>query len=263
MNDPARVALATAQDASTALGVPRASGFLAGLRAFFRGVSWVMGSPSVWPLAAVPIVIAMITVAGATFAGIRIADHYVAPLAAQQGIGAVLAVVWRIFLYIVAALLALVLGFSIAQPLSAPALDALAKRRARALGITEFPDTPAFRSMMRSIRVVGLSLLVGVPLVGGLSVVTVLVPPASFVTIPAKLFVAAVLAAWDIFDTPFGLAGLGVRARIAWMRANFAASVALGLVFAVVALVPGLGLFLIPMAVAGATDLWAASRRSV
>ncbi|MFO0672529.1 MAG: EI24 domain-containing protein [Polyangiaceae bacterium] len=238
-------------------------GFGAGLRALFRGVAWVMGSPSVWPLAAVPVVIAFVLVGAATAGGLVLAERLVAPLVAAQGLAAVVAVVGRIFFSLVALLVALALGISLAQPLAAPALDALAKRRARELGVTAFADVGPLAAMGRSIRVVGLALLVGVPTIAALSLVTIFVPALAIVSVPAKFFVAGVLAAWDIFDTPFGLAGMGVRARLAFMRESFGACVAIGLAFAAVALVPGLGLFAIPMAVAGATEVWAAKAARV
>lgn len=241
-------------------------GFLDGGRALFRGVRWVIGTPSVWPLAMVPAALALILVVGFTAGGYFLGDKFLlsmlpgAATSGESAVGVIVSVVVGVLVFVISAIVGLLVGLSLAQPLSAPALDALAKKRARELGVTHFVESPALPSMARSLRVVGLALVVGLPLILLLSLVTLLFPPASIVTFPLKFAVAAWLAAWDIFDYPFAFGALGVRARIAWLRQNAGAAFAFGLGFAAVALVPGLGLFAIPMGVAGATDLWVRSQ---
>ena len=81
------------------------------------------------------------------------------------------------------------------------------------------------------------------------------VPFAVVVTIPLKLLVTAMMVSWDLFDYPFGLRAMRVRDRLAWMSANLRAVVPFGLLAALALCVPVLGLFLLPVGVAGATEL--------
>lgn len=242
----------------------RSLGFFDGARALFGGVRFVVTTPRVWPLAAVPAMLALVLVTGTTALGFVFGDRALARALPDTSTAAIVAgFLGRVLLFFVSAIVGLFVGLSLAQPLAAPALDAIAKRRAVALGITQFPTTTALAQMARSLRVVLVALAVGLPIVLALSVITLLVPAAAPVTVPLKFVVVAWLAAWDVFDYAFGLGGLGVRARLVWLRRHAAAAFAFGLAFSAVALVPGLGLFVLPMGVAGSTQLWAASSRSL
>ena len=66
--------------------------------------------------------------------------------------------------------------------------------------------------------------------------------------------VSAVLA-WDFLDYPLGLRGLGVRARLRWVRRHFGAFTLFGVLWAGLCVVPGVVLVLLPMGVAGATRM--------
>lgn len=229
-----------------------------GARALFGGVRYVMGSPSVWPLAIVPVLMCIATVTACTWAGYSFGADALAPHLPTGGVtGSVLKALADVLLFVLCLIVGLVVGLSLAQPLSAPALDALAKRRARALGVSNFTESGPAASVFRSLRVVSLALLVGLPILLALSLITLLVPPAAALTLPAKFLVASWLATWDVFDYAFGLGALGVRERLAWLSRHGMAAFAFGLALAAVALIPGLGLFVLPMGVAGATELWA------
>lgn len=240
---------------------PRELGFGDGLRSLFGGVRWLIGSPSAWPLAAVPCFVGLVLVIATSWGVFALGSHFFDPYlggggAASSFVRFLAGLLWLI----VSVVLGLVVGLSLAQAASAPALDALAKKRARELGVVTFVDTPPLAAAWRSLRVVTLALCVGLPVIGALSIVTMLFPVAAVVTLPLKFMVAAWLATWDVFDYAFGLEGLGVRARLQFLARHGAAAFAFGLAFAAVALVPGLGLLVLPMGVAGSTDLWVKSR---
>jgi uncharacterized protein involved in cysteine biosynthesis len=111
--------------------------------------------------------------------------------------------------------------------------------------------------LARSLGVALLGLAVSVPILGALAAVSFFFPAAAVVCVPLKLLTLALLAAWDLLDYPFSQRGMGVRARLAWMRARFGRVLAFGLCAALVLLVPGIGLFVLPMGVAGAARLFA------
>ncbi|MBX3229396.1 MAG: EI24 domain-containing protein [Labilithrix sp.] len=237
--------------------MPRRLGFLDGLRAFFGGIGFVLFRPKMWGWAAIPIFVATLlfgaTGALAIWGGASLADQVLS--GATSGWAA--AGLWglRVLFWIVGLLLAFLLALTLAQPLSGFALDAIARRQELALGGRTWPDQPLFPSLFRSLRVTLFALAVSLPLLLLLSVVTLLFPPASVVTVPLKLAVAGFAISYDFLDYPLGLRGEEVGARAAFLRRHAAAVLGFGLAASVVLLVPGLGLLLLPFGVAGATRL--------
>src|SRR5258705_372378 len=76
-----------------------------------------------------------------------------------------------------------------------------------------------------------------------------------------KFLVGGWLLAWPFLDYPLGLGGLGAGARLLWAGRNFGAFTAFGLGWAVLLVVPGTFLLVLPMGVAGATQLVVAGER--
>jgi CysZ protein len=161
----------------------------------------------------------------------------------------------RVLFWIVGLLIALVVAFSLAQPLSGFALEAIARRQEQALGGRTWPDQPFLAGALRSLRVSLTALALGLPVLALLALITFVAPPASVVTIPLKFLVTGLMAAYDFIDYPFSVRGAGVRERLAFMRANLSAVLGFGVAVALILLVPGAGLFLLPFGVAGATRL--------
>ena len=75
------------------------------------------------------------------------------------------------------------------------------------------------------------------------------------VTVPLKFVVTGVLAAYDLLDYPLSQRGQSVADRVAFIRANLAAVLGFGVATAALLLIPGVGLFLLPFGVAGATRM--------
>ena len=99
-------------------------------------------------------------------------------------------------------------------------------------------------------------------MLGVLLLIGLVFPPAIVVTVPLKLTVGALVVAWDLLDYPFGLRGVRVRERIAFIRANFRSVLGFGACASLVLLIPGVGLLvLLPLGVAGATQLVAEVER--
>lgn len=147
------------------------------------------------------------------------------------------------------------IGLSLAQPLAGPALEQLVRRREAALGADPKPATSFLADMWRSLQSLLIGYAVGLPLLALLFAVSLLVPAAVVITVPAKLLVAAGTMAWDICDYPMSVSGLPVRARLALLWRYRAAVGGIGLGLAIGALVPCGALLLLPAGVAGAAQL--------
>jgi CysZ protein len=220
-----------------------ALGFFAGVRALFGGVAFIVTTPSAWGWAMIPVLVAgLLFGGGATLAiwgGNQLSDH----------------LLLRILFWAVGLVVAFVLAMSLAQPLSGFALDAIARKQELALGGRTWPSQPALTGALRSLRVTLTALAIGLPILAVLALVTFLFPPAGVVTVPLKFLVTGVLAAYDLLDYPLSQRGRSVGDRLVFIRANFAAVLGFGVATAALLLIPGVGLFLLPFGVAGATRM--------
>lgn len=236
-----------------------ALGFFAGVRALFGGLGFVVTTPGTWPWATVPVVLAALLFGGSTalaiWGGGELAARLVDPTHDVYR--------WalKIVLWIVGIVIGFLVSLSLAQPVSGFALEAIARKQERALGGPTWPDQPFVRGVLRSLRVSLTALAISLPLLALLAAITLLFPPASVVTVPLKLIVTGLAAAYDLLDYPFSVRGVDVAARIAFMRANFWAVLGFGVSAAALLLIPGMALFLLPFGVAGAARLVVAGDR--
>jgi uncharacterized protein involved in cysteine biosynthesis len=152
-------------------------------------------------------------------------------------------------------LLAILAAVSLAQPLSGPALETLARRQEGALGARAWPEEPYLRGLWRGLRVNLTGLAVSGPLLGLLLLVDLLFPPAAVVTAPLKFLVSSALVGWDLLDYPLSVRGWRVRDRWRWIRAHHRPFLGFGMACAALLLIPGLGLLLLPVGAAGAARL--------
>jgi CysZ protein len=228
-----------------------------GLGAVGGGIGFIVANPSVWGYALVPIAWLIVLLCGLGIVGVW---------GAWRGSWALLGTElswwghvggWLLsaLLAVVALVLALVLAVVLAQPLSGFALEAIARAREQALtGWTPEP-LPLAAALFMSARVALATLLVGGSALGVLLVVGFLVPPAALVMAPLNFLVGSWLLAWNFLDYPLSLHGLGLRARLRWAGRNFGAFTAFGVLWAFLLVVPGMFLLVLPMGVAGATEL--------
>ncbi len=239
------------------LAAPAQPRALDGASSFAAGARFVVLRPSSWRYAIVPVIAAVCTTLALAVPAVWGASKLAEGLAALLGIAAdgTAATVFRVVLSVAMLPLVALVGVALAQPLSGPALDDLARTHEAALGGVVRPDGPLLDGVLRGLRVTLTSLAVALPVLGLLTVVELFVPPAMVVTLPLKFAVTALLVAWDMLDYPLSQRQMGVRARLAWMRANLGAAFSFGAMAALVLLVPGAGLFVLPIGVAGATHL--------
>jgi len=155
----------------------------------------------------------------------------------------------------VALLLSVVVAMSLAQPISGFALERIARAQDKRLGGREWPAEATLPSMLRSLQVTFTALAMGLPVLAALTVVSILVPPAAIVTVPLKFVVTALMIAWDFLDYPLSVRGVTVSGRLRFVGTHFWTVLGFGVAAGFVLLVPGIGLLLLPIGVAGATRL--------
>lgn len=230
-----------------------------GLRSFFGGFGFILSNPGVWPLALVPVAVAL-----ALFGGLGyLAAELVPPrIEALFGDPAARGTAWGVVAWLVKALaLALALlaaalvSFGLAQPLSGPALERIVRRVEAQLGAPPWPNTSFIADIARSLQTVIVGFAFALPLLALLFVIDVFVPPAIVVTFPAKLVVTALMITWDLCDYPLSIRGVGAGERVAFFRRNSRAALGFGLGLALISLVPCLIVLALPAGVAGAARL--------
>ncbi len=234
----------------------RPPSLLLGARSFVRGARWLITDPKQWPYAMVPALFAMVIVTVCGGAGVWAALRISAPLRARDALGwQIVGALETLAVGIGAVGIGVLLGLSLAQPAAGFALDQISRRIDVSLGGVDRPDGAWWETTWRGLRVTLAGLAVSLPIFALLLVIGMVVPFAVFVTVPLKFVLGSLLVAWDLLDYPFGLRAMRVRERVRWMRANFRAVLGFGASAAVLLLVPGVGLLVLPLGVAGATQL--------
>jgi CysZ protein len=230
---------------------------LGAIDAFFGGIGFILATPRMWPLAIVPAAVLTVLVIGLTALGVWGAAESSALLFGQdRGIwGSIGYWILTVFLALIGLLIALVLALAVAEPLSAFALERISA--AQQLALTGFaPKSPSLlAAMWLSLCCISFALVLGGLTLVVLFLIDFFFPPATIVTVPLKMLVCSWMVAWNLLDYPLGLRGMGLLARLNWVGRHFGAFTLFGFLWAMVAVVPGIILVLLPMGVAGATRL--------
>lgn len=256
MDHPAAQAVG---DAPVRSGRP---GIATGALALLFGLRWLWQRRDLWSLAAVPALLVLVLGTSGAGAGIYLGYHYTQELLAlHAGLDGAGLVVFLLSLLaaLIAAGLGLLLGTSLAVPLSGPALERIAEAMRVHLGLPE-PAGQGVSGLVHSLAATALTWFAGLVGVGVLSLIGVLAPIVTPVTLPLKGALLAVLLTFDLGDPAFGMMGMSLRARLAWLRERKGAALGFGGLAALLLGVPVLGLFVLPAAVAGVTYLIGAER---
>lgn len=234
-------------------------GFFAGTRALFSGFGFIARTPAMWPLALVPVAVAGL----ATLVLGGAASALLLPkIAAALGQHAVLAVVAQVLAGMLVLVVAALVGMSVAQPLSGPALNRIVRRIEALDGAPPRPETGFVEDMGRALSSMLVGYAFGLPLLALLAIISFFVPPAAVVTFPLKLVVLALLFSWDLCDYPLSIQGLPVAARISLVARHLRAMIGFGFGIALLSLIPGAALLVLPIGVAGAARLMRQIERS-
>jgi CysZ protein len=227
------------------------------LEAFVGGIGFVLVTPRVWIYAVVPMSMLLLLTCGFIGLGTWGAHHLTTwVIGPDSGVWGQ-AGYWcmMIAFVVVSILFALVLALSLAQPLSGFALESIAHAQEFALTKTAAPKSPFIACMVSTTKAVVIALLVGGTLLVLLFLVSFFFPPAAVVTVPLKVLVCGWMLAWDFIDYPLAMRGVGLEERFAWVGRNFGAFTLFGVLWALLIVVPGVQLLILPMGVAGATRL--------
>jgi CysZ protein len=239
----------------------RRVGLFGGMGALFESIGWLVTTPSVWGWAIIPVAIAVLLMTSLSVLGVwgsdLLVNHLLSGGSAWAEVGACLL---KALAFALAIVVALLVALALAQPLSGFALEAIARAQERKLGGTEWPKQKS--AFLRSLGVNLTSLALGLPILAILTLVDLIFPPAATVCVPLKFVVSALMIAWDFLDYPLSVRGLSIGARLTWIRTHFLATLGFGLAAGFVLLVPGVGLLLLPVGVAGAARLVVAVDRA-
>ena len=227
---------------------------LSAIDAFFGGVGFVLATPRVWGLAVVPAVILVILFGGFLALGVWGASELDRVLFGNS-LGSWGTVGYWVVLVLVAVLIALLLALALTEPLAGFALERISRAQQRALTGVDLAPPSLIPALWLSICSVSFGVVLGGTTLVALFLLNVVYPPAVVVTVPLKVLVCAWMLAWDLLDYPLGLRGLGLWRRLKWVMRHFGAFTLFGLIWAMVAVVPGVVLVLLPMGVAGATRM--------
>jgi uncharacterized protein involved in cysteine biosynthesis len=232
-------------------------GIGAAVDGFVGGIAFILFTPPMWIWALVPAVTMLVLMCGSgallAWGEVELLNSVFGP---DRGTwGAIGYWLLMILLSLVALLIAVLLGLTLAQPLSGFALEKIAHAQERKLTGHAGPGVPFITSLLVNLRTVTFTLLVGGTVLATLFAINVFFPPAAVVTVPLKFFVCSWMLAWDFIDYPLGLRGLGPLARMRWVMRNFGAFTLFGVMWAGLCVVPGVVLLVLPMGVAGATRM--------
>jgi CysZ protein len=235
----------------------RLAGFRDGLKGPFKGVSFLLRRPSLWPLALVPAAVASAITAGLGTIAVLFVPNLVRSITGTTSswYGALGVSTLVVLATAAAVVLGFVAGLLLAQPLSGPALERLVRAMEKHLGAPERPKVPLWRELARSTTGVLVGFACGLPVLAVLFAVDLIVPGSGIVTFPIKLVVTGMMITWDLLDYPFSVRGWRVGLRIGWVKANLGAALGFGLALALVCLVPCLQILLLPAGAVGATWL--------
>jgi CysZ protein len=235
-----------------------------GIHAVAGGAGFIITTPRVWGYALVPAGIALVLTVGLSVLGVWGAARVSNALLGEPDGFWANAGSWLVTVLVsaVALLLAVVCALSLAQPLSGFSLEAIVHAQERALTGRSTPEVKLAASVFLSLKIALVTVTFAVVAFGMLFLVGLFFPPALVVTLPLKFLLGSCLLAWDFLDYPLGLRGLGVRARLRWVRRHFSAVTAFGVSWALLLVVPGIVLLILPMGVAGAARLAVAAERA-
>lgn len=235
-------------------------GFVDGVKCFFGGLGFLVKTPGAWPLALVPVVVVLLL--GGALCTLAVsyvpgwAGDWMGELTGRDGkLDAALSVGFSVLVTVIAVILAVFVAFTLSQPISGPAFEALVRRQEVDLGLPPRPETSFLADVWLALKSSILGLAIATPVLAVLFLVGFFFPPAQVVTIPLKILVAVVVLAWDVCDVPLGLRGIGASRRVGILGRHIGAVFGMATGVALLAVVPCGILLAMPIGVIGAARL--------
>jgi CysZ protein len=242
---------------------PERPGVGEGARSLFGGFGFVLSKPDVWPLAIVPVAVALALSATLGWTIVALVPARIEALLGPSSSAAfgILAALLKVVATLVAILLAAIISFTLAQPLSGPALERIVRRVEADLGAPTWPKTSLFEDVSRSLQSVLVGSAFALPILAVLFILDFIFPPIAVVAIPLKIVVTAVLITWDVCDYPLSIRGIPISERVSFLARNIRPVLGFGLGLALISLIPCALLLVLPAGVAGAARLVVAIER--
>lgn len=239
------------------MAAPQVLGFWRGFVVPFGALRRLLALPQAWPWLLVPALVFLLL--EAAFIGVSWA--YLKPWASEclarvSWLPDALAIGASWLVAALAVVLGWLLAVFLAPVLSAPALERVVAITETDLGAPPRAPLGFFAEFCCGARALLSSLAVTLPLVLGLSLVELLLPPLAVVITPLKLLLGALGVAWGLFDYPLTLRGVGSRERFRFMSRHFAVVFGFGCAFSLVFWLPCLGIVMLPVGAAAATQLY-------
>lgn len=227
------------------------------MRQVFLAVRFAWQTPTTWPMMVVPIVLFTVLTVAATLASVTWFVPWVVSLLPSGEAWYLTAAEWatRFVLFFASFVAGIWTAVVLTPPLSGPALERLVAIQERAMFVPERAETGFFYELLIGLKAQFIALSFGVPIVLLLTVVEWLVPPLALLTIPLKALVTGLALAWNLFDYPLTLRGVGPSERLGFMFTHVRPLLGFGLAFSVLFWMPCLGVVMLPLGVLGATRL--------
>lgn len=231
--------------------------FLSGFTSLFRGPSFLLNRPGLWPYAAVPVVVFLLLEAATLTAGYYWLRPWVETLLPETWgtLGELLRSGAGGAAVLLAAVLGWFLAMGLAPALSSPSLERLVAAVEEARGVPAHAALGFVAELFCGFRAFAAALAFGAPILLVLWIVSLVAPVLAPLTTALKLTVAALSVAWGLFDYPLTLRGVGVRRRLQFLNRHPRPVFGFGVGVLLAFWLPCCGIVLLPVAVVAATDL--------
>jgi CysZ protein len=231
---------------------------LDGALALFAGLRFIAQTPRAWPAAVVPVLIAAV-LSGILvwfsfgWAGPWLSEALLPEAESWYARGAKSAIRW--IGSAVAAYVSVLLALAATPPLSAPALEHLIRLQESALGVPARPARGLWFELRAELEAQLLAFALVAPPALLLWLLGVLAPPILPVVAPLQAVLVCFAVAWNLLGYPLSLRGVRARSQVVLLKSHAFAVLGFGGAFALISLVPGMALLLLPAGVVGATRL--------
>jgi CysZ protein len=230
------------------IGPLRAAGYLP------RALRLVLGDGRLLALALIPTVLTLAAVLGGGALVFTAVEAWVG--AAIAGHGAVVAFLLHLLAFSLALAVGYVLFIGVSLVATSPVAGRLSERAEELARGRRPPPVPLITDVARSVGHTLLELIVYLSSTGLLLLVPLVAPPAAPLVGLVGAIDTALLFAFDLFDLPLSRRGASFGEVWRFIGAHKGAALGLGGATALLMAVPGLGLFVAPVAVVAGTLLY-------
>jgi CysZ protein len=233
---------------------------LFGFASVFRALGHLLRTPRCWPLAAVPALLLVVLSAGALWGIVGFVEPWLRELlgaasSSELSLGQVGGVALSWLATALLAVLGVLLAMIMTPPLSAPALEGLVALREEELGILPRQSRGVWFELTCGLRAQALGLAVFGPILVLGWLANLVLPVAPVLVAPLTWLCGVFIVAWNLFDYPLTLRGVGARRRLAFLRRHAPEWLGFGAACALMFWVPCFGVLLLPVGVSAATEV--------